>query len=299
MPTPKAPSASKVQVWVHGLGPKGQRQALLLKPQPHRGDFWQPITGGVESNELVPRAAVRELGEETGFDGAVFPLDYAFHFQRKPFQGEGLEDDEETVFEHPRIEPVDALPVRLDAREHQAFEWVDFDQVPKRLKYESNREGFARLKRRAPDFVAIDQDAQPWRLGEAVLKRPVLLVFYPGDFTPVCTMQLCQYRDSYSEFENLGVEVVGVSSDSAEKHRDFRAKHKLPFRLLVDPQQRLFRAFGIQSKLLFGMPTRGLALVGTDRNLLWKDTELAPVTFTGVSAIRTAIQIALSGSKAR
>ena len=63
----------------------------------------------------------------------------------------------------------------------------------------------------------------------------VLLVFYPGDNTPVCTRQLCDYRDGIEAFEGLGVRVVGISNDGIESHRDFKAKHSLPFTLLSDP----------------------------------------------------------------
>lgn len=86
---------------------------------------------------------------------------------------------------------------------------------------------------KAPPFVLPDDQGGQFDLvGQAGKK--VLLVFYPGDNTPVCTKQLCDYRDGVEAFAGLGVEVVGISNDSAESHRKFREKHALPFTLLTD-----------------------------------------------------------------
>jgi thioredoxin-dependent peroxiredoxin len=71
-----------------------------------------------------------------------------------------------------------------------------------------------------------------------------LLAFYPGDDTPVCTAQLCDYRDGIEAFAGLGVDVVGISGDDAESHRRFRAKHDLPFVLLSDPRGTVARQYG-------------------------------------------------------
>ncbi len=86
----------------------------------------------------------------------------------------------------------------------------------------------------APLFTLPDDEGNPFSLDEA-LGEKVLLVFYPGDNTPVCTRQLCDYRDGIEAFAGLGVRVVGISNDSVESHRDFKAKHRLPFTLLSDP----------------------------------------------------------------
>ena len=70
----------------------------------------------------------------------------------------------------------------------------------------------------APLFTLPDDEGNPFSLEEA-LGEKVLLVFYPGDNTPVCTRQLCDYRDGIEAFEGLGVRVVGISNDSVESHR--------------------------------------------------------------------------------
>jgi peroxiredoxin Q/BCP len=91
-----------------------------------------------------------------------------------------------------------------------------------------------KVNERAPDFVLQGDDGEDYRLSDHTGER-VLLVFYPGDNTPVCTAQLCEYRDGIEEFAGLGVSVVGISSDGMESHQKFRAKHNLPFTLLSDP----------------------------------------------------------------
>lgn len=103
---------------------------------------------------------------------------------------------------------------------------------------------------RAPNFVLEDDQGRSFELGEQAGKK-VLLVFYPGDDTPVCTRQLCDYRDGIEAFEGLGVEVVGISGDDGESHRRFRDKYDLPFTLLSDPGLKVAEAY--DSKGLLGM----------------------------------------------
>jgi peroxiredoxin len=87
---------------------------------------------------------------------------------------------------------------------------------------------------KAPLFKLQDDEGGEFRL-EDHRGRKVLLVFYPGDNTPVCTKQLCEYRDGVESFDGLGVDVVGISNDDVDSHRKFKAKHRLPFTLLSDP----------------------------------------------------------------
>jgi peroxiredoxin Q/BCP len=103
---------------------------------------------------------------------------------------------------------------------------------------------------KAPQFVLEDDQGQPFNLSEKA-GRKVLLVFYPGDNTPVCTRQLCDYRDGIESFAGLDVEVVGISNDSAESHRKFRAKHNLPFTLLTDADLQVAALY--DSKGVLGM----------------------------------------------
>ncbi len=101
----------------------------------------------------------------------------------------------------------------------------------------------------APTFTLKDDQGKAFKLAD-MAGRKTLLVFYPGDDTPVCTKQLCDYRDGIESFEGLGVEVVGISNDSAESHRKFREKYRLPFILLSDPDLTVAERY--DSKGLFG-----------------------------------------------
>lgn len=87
---------------------------------------------------------------------------------------------------------------------------------------------------KAPRFTLEDDQGDRFDLA-AHAGEKLLLVFYPGDDTPVCTAQLCDYRDGIEAFEGLGVRVVGISGDDGESHRRFRKKYDLPFTLLSDP----------------------------------------------------------------
>lgn len=103
---------------------------------------------------------------------------------------------------------------------------------------------------KAPDFSLQSDSGEDYRLSDHTGER-VLLVFYPGDNTPVCTRQLCDYRDGIESFANLGVSVVGISSDDLESHRGFRSKHDLPFVLLSDLNLEVAGLYGCKGT--FGM----------------------------------------------
>jgi peroxiredoxin Q/BCP len=74
---------------------------------------------------------------------------------------------------------------------------------------------------------------------------PVVLYFYPKDDTPGCTLQACDIRDAWSEFEERGVVVLGVSPDPPSSHAKFREKYGLPFTLLADPEHEVAETYGV------------------------------------------------------
>jgi peroxiredoxin Q/BCP len=125
----------------------------------------------------------------------------------------------------------------------------------------------------APAFELPDQDRRPWSLTDHPGQR-LLLVFYPGDGTPVCTRQLCEYRDGLEEFEGLGVEVVGISADDAESHRRFREKQDLPFTLLTDAGLKVADRYGCKGML--GMK-RGVFLLDEDHTVRYAHVEAVAV----------------------
>lgn len=89
--------------------------------------------------------------------------------------------------------------------------------------------------------------------------KPVVLYFYPKDNTPGCTREACDFRDQFSAFKKLGVEVLGVSKDSAKAHQKFKEKYTLPFTLLVDDNADVCEAYGvIKKKSLFGKTFLGI-----------------------------------------
>lgn len=106
----------------------------------------------------------------------------------------------------------------------------------------------ALLNSSAPDFRLQGDRGEDFRLSDHRGER-VMLVFYPGDDTPVCTRQLCEYRDGIEAFSGLGVTVVGISSDDLDSHRAFRRKYDLPFVLLSDPGLEVAERYGCKGLL--------------------------------------------------
>jgi len=106
----------------------------------------------------------------------------------------------------------------------------------------------------APDFTLPDQSGAPISLGEFLGKTDIVLYFYPRDHTAVCTAEACAFRDSYEIFKDTGAEVIGISSDSVESHRQFAAAHQLPFLLLSDADGLIRKRYGVPTA--FGLPGR-------------------------------------------
>lgn len=127
----------------------------------------------------------------------------------------------------------------------------------------------AELNQPAPDFSLPDQDHQRFQLS-AWRGQPLLLVFYPGDNTPVCTAQLCDYRDGLEEFKSLGVQLVGISRDDASSHQAFRNKHALNFPLLTDANLEVSEAYGVRGML--GMK-RAVFLLDAEHRICYRHIE--------------------------
>lgn len=111
----------------------------------------------------------------------------------------------------------------------------------------------------APDFGLRDGDGEMWRLSEW-RGRTVVLLFYPGDNTPVCTAQLCSVRDHWSEYQATGAEVVGISTDTVESHKGFAEKNRLPLRLLSDGDRKVSEMYDMKSWLP-GRSARGVVVI--------------------------------------
>ena len=101
---------------------------------------------------------------------------------------------------------------------------------------------------KAPDFDVVASSGKRLKLAELAGKH-VVLYFYPGDFTPVCTKETCMFRDAYEELAGGDTEVIGVSVDSDESHRKFAAKYELQFHLVSDPEKKLAKVYDATSFL--------------------------------------------------
>ncbi len=123
----------------------------------------------------------------------------------------------------------------------------------------------------APDF-SLPSTEGTISLSERLKQRAVLLVFYPGDDTPVCTKQLCDYRDHLCEFSDLGVDVLAINPQSLQSHERFAKKHSLPFPLLSDPDKSVCRDYDAVGFL--GMTRRALVLIGRDGKIRWRRADL-------------------------
>ncbi|RIL01682.1 MAG: peroxiredoxin [Proteobacteria bacterium] len=138
---------------------------------------------------------------------------------------------------------------------------------------------------RAPDFTLPSTQGDV-ALSALLAKSPVLLVFYPGDDTPVCTKQLCNYRDHLGVFEGLGVQVVALNAQSLDSHRAFAEKHRLPFPIASDADGAVCKAYGAAG--LFGMTRRALVLIGQDGRVQWRRTDF-PIFHQTADDVREAI----------
>ena len=106
----------------------------------------------------------------------------------------------------------------------------------------------------APDFTLPDQDGWPRRLSDVLEGRPLILYFYPADFTPGCTREACGLRDLHARIVASGLRMAGISPQSPESHRRFRKEHALPFTLLSDEDKAVIRAYGVDGP--FGVGVR-------------------------------------------
>lgn len=145
----------------------------------------------------------------------------------------------------------------------------------------------------APDFQLADQDGNQHSLADYA-GRTVVLYFYPRDDTPGCTKQACSLRDDMDDIQAEGAVVLGVSTDGAESHRQFREKFDLNFPLLVDEEAEVATRYGAWGeKVLYGRKsigmTRATFVIGPDGVLtkVWKRAKAADHGQAVLKALRT------------
>jgi thioredoxin-dependent peroxiredoxin len=105
---------------------------------------------------------------------------------------------------------------------------------------------------RAPEFTLPDQDEQSVSLSTLLRDGPLILYFYPADFTPGCTREACAMRDLHTEIQKAGLDVAGVSPQTPASHRAFREKYHLPFTLLSDVDKFVIGMYDVLGPLGIG-----------------------------------------------
>lgn len=126
---------------------------------------------------------------------------------------------------------------------------------------------------KAPDFTAPTTDGTDFTLSKNLDKAPLVLYFYPKDFTPGCTKEACAIRDDFPRFQDFKATVLGISYDTVDSHKKFTAKYHLPFNLASDGDKKIAKAFGVDG-LLFAK--RATFIVGKDGTILWANPSVNP-----------------------
>ncbi|HZQ59036.1 MAG TPA: thioredoxin-dependent thiol peroxidase [Acidimicrobiales bacterium] len=111
---------------------------------------------------------------------------------------------------------------------------------------------------KAPAFTLPDADGNKVSLSDFAGQK-VVVYFYPRDDTPGCTKEACQFNDALSQFEGLGIPVIGISPDKQASHVKFRDKYGLQFPLLSDPEHKVMEKYGAWGeKMMYGKATTGV-----------------------------------------
>lgn len=109
---------------------------------------------------------------------------------------------------------------------------------------------------KVPFFVLNNQYGETFNIESVLGKKNLVIYFYPKDETPGCTAEACSFRDAYEEFAEYNCEVIGISADDEESHRNFAFKHRLSFTLLSDPGNHVRELFGVPGSMLGILPGR-------------------------------------------
>lgn len=118
----------------------------------------------------------------------------------------------------------------------------------------------------APDFVLDDDEGNERSLSGLLEEGPLILYFYPADFTPGCTKEACSIRDIHNDIQSVGLRVAGISPQSVESHQKFRDEYGLPFILLSDPDKVAIEAYDVDGMFGIGV-RRATFLIGRDRSI--------------------------------
>ncbi|MFC5700440.1 peroxiredoxin [Cohnella faecalis] len=129
----------------------------------------------------------------------------------------------------------------------------------------------------APVFAAESTKGRI-QLKHLIEQGPVVLIFYPKDFTPGCTKQLCAVRDSSREYKELGATVIGVNSGSLDEHQAFADLHGYDFPIVFDENERIRKAYGVGKFLGLFLQQRTVFIVGSDGIIAYAEKGLRPTS---------------------
>jgi peroxiredoxin Q/BCP len=141
---------------------------------------------------------------------------------------------------------------------------------------------------RAPSFELQGTGDRTYKLSE-YYGTGVILAFYPGDFTPVCTKQFCSYRDDGDRIEALGITMLGISPQSVESHERFTVQHGLRVPLLSDPGKRVARSYGVVGP--GGFVRRSVFLIDADGVVRYRHVALFGLRYQDVSDLERAAEL--------
>ncbi|HEX8003531.1 MAG TPA: peroxiredoxin [Mycobacteriales bacterium] len=142
----------------------------------------------------------------------------------------------------------------------------------------------------APDFVldgTSPDGRRPYVLSE-LRGAPVVLAFYPGDDTPVCTRQLCSYQDQLGRFAELDAVVLGISAQNLDSHERFAAKRGLTFPLLADPDRTVIRLYGADGP--FGTTKRAVFVVDAAGVVRWRHVSALGLTYQDADTLTAVLR---------
>lgn len=143
-----------------------------------------------------------------------------------------------------------------------------------------------RLGDRAPDFELEGTGSKSYGLGD-YRGKGVIVAFYPGDFTPVCTKQFCSYRDDGDRIEALGIPMVGISPQSVESHERFAEQNGLTVPLLSDPDKKVARSYGVVGP--GGFIRRSIFLVDGEGVVRYRHVALFGLRYQDVGDLERAV----------
>jgi thioredoxin-dependent peroxiredoxin len=145
------------------------------------------------------------------------------------------------------------------------------------------------IGQRAPEFELDGSGGKRHRLSDH-LGRWVVLAFYPGDFTPVCTRQFCSYRDAADRLDDLDAVVLGISPQSVSSHERFIAEHDLTVPLLADTDHEVARRYGVVGP--GGLVRRSIFIVDPEGIVRYRHVALLGLRYRDVEHLAKALALA-------